>query len=230
MSTLIKVITALVLSAFMASCNLGLNFSGAQGNGNVVTESRSVSGFDKIHASEGLDVVVSQGATTEVKVEADENIMPLILTEVSDNTLRIHCKDPIGKARSKKIFVTVPSLRELSVSSGADLESMGLVESDNISLSASSGADLKVEIKADDVHCNTSSGADIRVVGSANSINADASSGSDINADDLQVKTAIANASSGADISINATEKVTKKTSSGGSIHISGSAEIVKND
>lgn len=230
MTTLAKIIVALLITLFFISCNLDIQLGqGERGNGNVVTEDRSTSrAFTVVKASEGIDVYVTQGNTTDITVEADENIIDLIRTDVENGALRIHTEKRIGRAKSKKVHVTLPDITRLTASSGADLESRGTISTDKLVLDSSSGADITVMVKANEVTCDASSGADIRVSGTAETLIADASSGSDIRAGDLEVKNCIAEASSGADITVNASEEIDARASSGGDIKYTGSPNVVK--
>lgn len=229
MSTLVKILAALILSIALTSCQFDFIGSGERGNGNVVSADRNVEGsFNSVDASEGLDVIVAQGDVARVSVEADENLHELILTEVKGNTLKVHCKKAVGRATAKKIFVTMPDIKRLESSSGADLWTTGVIRGEAVSLSASSGADLQAEVEVTNLELNTSSGADIEVSGSANSVMADASSGSDINAGALKAVEARAEASSGADVTVNSTDKIEIHTSSGGDVHYRGNPAIVQ--
>lgn len=227
MATLARITIGIILALLASSCMLDMNWgSGKKGNGVVVEETRSITGdFTAVSASEGLDVYVTQGADYDIRVEADENVIDLIGTDIRDGKLKIHAIENIGRA-TKNVYVTLPEVTALSASSGSDLETRGTIETANIRLDASSGADLKAAVVADEVEADCSSGADIRISGQANLLYADASSGSDIKAGDLQAKVCHANASSGADIRVYATESLTADASSGADIHYSGEASV----
>jgi hypothetical protein len=229
MTTLAKITIALLISLIMSSCVFDVNFgAGKKGNGEVVKDKREVKDdFTVVSASEGLDVYVSQGADYAISVEADENIIDLIGTDISDGKLKVHAIENIGRA-TKKVYVTLPEVTALYASSGADLVTQGEVRADKISLDASSGSDLKVELTADEVDADTSSGADIRITGQANLFFADASSGSDIKAKDFLVKTCHADASSGANITVNVSESLMADASSGADISYTGEASVQK--
>ncbi len=227
MTTLARLTIAMILAFLASSCMLDVNWgSGVKGNGVVVEESRPISEeFTAVTASEGLDVFVSQGPEFGIRVEADENVIELIGTDIRDGKLKVHAIKNIGRA-TKNIYVTLPEVTALHASSGAGLEVRGSLETDKIHLDASSGADLHADLVADEVEVDCSSGADIRISGRANLMYADASSGSDIKAQDLEVKVCHANASSGADIKVLVTESLMADASSGADIHYSGDARV----
>lgn len=229
MTTLAKITIAVLMALFLSSC-VNMNWGeGKRGNGNVTDERREVTEeFTAVEASEGLDVYVTQDRNFEILVEADENIIDLIGTDIRDGKLKIHAIENIGRA-TKKIYVTLPEITALKATSGSDLITQDRIEADEIYLDASSGADLKVELSADIVHADTSSGADIRVSGDSNILYADASSGSDIRAGEFKVQTCEADASSGANIRVNVTKNLVADASSGADIKYTGGAQVTKN-
>ena len=227
MTTLAKIAIAIFFSLFASSCILDANFgTGKKGNGTVVEETRNVKeDFTVVSASEGLDVFVTQGSDYKILVEADENIIDLIGTDVKDGRLKIHAIENIGRA-TKKVYVTLPEVTGLRSSSGADLIVQNVIESERIELDASSGSDLNVELNAQEVSAEASSGADIKVAGQTDYLYADASSGADIRAKGLIAKKCTADASSGSDISVNVTESLVADASSGADISYTGEASV----
>ncbi|MCX2720307.1 head GIN domain-containing protein [Lentiprolixibacter aurantiacus] len=230
MTTLAKITIAVLTALFLSSCAFDMSWGeGKRGNGNVTDERREVtSEFTAVEASEGLDVYITQDKNFEILVEADENIIDLIGTDIRDGKLRIHAIENIGRA-TKKIYVTLPEISALKATSGSDLITKDRIETDEIYLDASSGADLKVQLSADIVHADTSSGADLRISGDANILYADASSGANIRAGEFKVQTCEADASSGADIRVNVTKKLVADASSGADIKYTGGADVTKN-
>ena len=226
----LKILATLSIAALMSSCDFDISIGQVTGNGHVVTEERSVyEDFDRVKGSAGLDVYLTEGNENKIVVEADENLMDIIETNISNGRLHITTarNKSIGRAKSKKVFVTYTNLTEVAASSGADVVSNSVINSENLTLDCSSGADLEVEINAGDVYAESSSGADLKVSGRATSLNANASSGSDIKARDLEVLNCTAEASSGADITVNVKERLDGRASSGGDIKYYGNPEAV---
>jgi formylglycine-generating enzyme required for sulfatase activity len=60
------------------------------GSGNIITETREVSGFDRLNFSGFGEVNIQQGDKESLTVRTDDNIMPYIQTEVSQGTLMIN--------------------------------------------------------------------------------------------------------------------------------------------
>lgn len=229
MTTLTKFITALVLSLALTSCHFDFeNNFGVRGNGNVQTTDRNISpNFDKIEVSRGLDVYLTQSDQARITVEADENLHEIIVTEVENNVLRVYADENINRAKSKKVVVNFTDVNSISASSGSDVYSTNTIRVDDLELSTSSGADMELDIDVNVADCSSSSGSDLRVSGTANKVYADASSGSDIKAGKLKANNCEARASSGADITVNASNELYAKATSGADIKYYGNPDKV---
>ena len=225
----IKFLIAILVATTTSSCIVDLRLGSVNGNGNVITEDRMVdTGFDQVKGSAGIDVYLIEGTEEKIVVEADENLLEIIETEISNGKLTIGTTSGknIGRCKSKKVFVTYKQLESIASSSGADVIANNVVKSKTLTLDASSGSDLEVEVFANELFVESSSGADIRVSGKTSKLVADASSGSSINAKELKAISCNAEASSGADVTVNVKENLKAAASSGGDIIYYGDPEV----
>ncbi len=232
MTTLARIAIALVVSLFLSSCGFDIHIgdfgTGKKGNGNVVTDTRGVSDeFTRVSASEGLMVYVTQSDDFAIEVEADENIIDLIRTDIKNGKLRIHAEENIGRA-TKNIYVSLPKITELHASSGSHLETKNTVRSNELTVDGSSGAILDVDLIAQELEIDASSGANLGIAGTANNADVDVSSGGNINAKDLETKTCTADASSGGNVKIQVSKSLMADASSGGNISYSGDPTVEK--
>jgi len=233
MTTLVRITIALVLGLLLSSCGFDINFgdfgTGEKGNGVVVEETREITEeFTVVSASEGIDVFVTQGNDFDISVEADENIMDLIGTDIKNGKLKIHSIENIGRA-TKKVYVTLPTVTGLHASSGAHLTAENMIHADKLDVDASSGAMLDANVKVTDIEIDASSGANITLSGSAKEVYVDGSSGANIKANELMTLTCNADASSGANVSIHVQDNLTAEASSGGNISYKGEPNVQKN-
>ncbi len=229
MTTIIKFIIGTLTALLITSCSFDVNLGKINGNGNVKTEDMNISeDFDEIKASRGWEVFLEKGNKNSVTVEADENLIDAADIYVQNGELIISAEDNIGRASSKMIFVTYTDTpKKIKVSSGANLESEQTIKNKNISLGASSGGVLKVDITAKEVETKVSSGGVIRVSGTAEEVEASASSGGVAKISELTSKNTYANASSGGVMSVYASDLLKAKASSGGTINYYGNPETV---
>ena len=230
MTTLIKIIIASLLSLVLFSCNFDINLnSGVRGNGNVTTQERTISkSFTTIKATEGLDVYLTQGNSESITVEADENLQDLIITEVIDGVLKIHTKQNIGRSTSKKVMVNFKDVSSIISTSGSDVYTTNTITTNRLDVKATSGSNMKLEVKTSVLNCRSTSGSDIKVSGKVETLTAEATSGSDIKAGDLIAQSSEVKATSGADITVNTSKKLIAKATSGGDIKYYGNPDTVE--
>ncbi|MBN1767640.1 MAG: DUF2807 domain-containing protein [Prolixibacteraceae bacterium] len=200
------------------------------GNGHVVKEERDISGFNSISASAGLNIYLTQSDEEQLTVEADENLMDYIITEVRGNELKCTVDGNIYRSSKLNVYVSYSLLNSISVSSGADIETENVLRSNEIIINASSGADADLLVESETISCQSSSGANIKLKGLCEQFNANSSSGADIKAADLSSKSAEVVASSAGDIRISVSERISANASSGGDIVFYGSPKNINID
>ena len=229
MKTLTKITALLFLLISTTSCFDG--FTGIKGNRNVVSEDRTISNnFNEIKVQQGIQLFITQDNITELKVEADENIIDLLITEVKDNQLKIYFEKNVYRAKARNVYLSAANINKIKASSGASVKSENTFQTTSLDLDASSGSSIKVYVNATDITSETSSGATIKVYGKSKTFSGKASSGSSIDADELEAIDAYVKASSGANINVNVTGKLTAKASSGGDIDYEGSPTDINKD
>lgn len=101
--------------------NLSFNFGGVKGSGNPATEQRSLSGFKGIDVSSTFEVVITAQKEFSVTVEADDNILPLIETEVRRGVLNIECSRRVSPKTPMKIIITAPDIEDVEASGAANV-------------------------------------------------------------------------------------------------------------
>jgi hypothetical protein len=200
---------------------------GLRGNGNVETEDRKItSEFNEIKVSQGINLYLTQGNNVDLSVEADENIIDLLVTEVEGEVLKIYFDKNVSRG-TKNVYLTATKINSIKSTSGADVKGEGVIKTKSITLNSSSGSAMKLNLNAQNVECSTSSGADIDLTGTTVTFDGNASSGSHIDAEDLKSETSRADVSSGANIDVYASKEITAHASSGGDIDYSGNPTIV---
>ena len=219
----------IVLSVTLGSCVYDGWNQGISGNGNVIEESRDVSGFNGVHVSSGIDVYLTEGKDFELRVEADENLMEVIVTELKGNILIVRTdRHGIRHAKSRKAFVTLPELGELKVSSAADCVGKTPFNCQDLELEVSSAGDLTLEVYADRIFLDISSSGDARLEGRTNFLDVSLSSAGDLHAFDLIAKKAEVDVSSAGDARVFAEDEISMNVSSAGNIYYMGDAKVVR--
>lgn len=148
-------VAALLLAAGLAVALFGFDGSDEApsagrlgGSGNVVIESRDVSGFDAVSLLTEGQVIITQGEEEGLTVETDDNLLPYLETEVRNGTLTLA---PTDEASNRDLDpsdgivyrVELASLSELSLIGAGTME-MDSLETGELELVLTGAGDIRV--------------------------------------------------------------------------------------
>jgi hypothetical protein len=201
-----------------ASCSV----LGERGNGNVQKQERKVAAFNAIEVSGAFDVFLSQGATQSVVVEADENLLPLIRTEVIGNTLKIDNNKPIHNPKCMKVYITVTDLKRIEVSGAVDLQTQTKLTFTELALNISGATDATLDIAVQKLEISSSGGCNLKLSGMANRVDLDVSGAVDIRAYDLLAESVSLDISGAGEAQINVTKELNADISGAATVRYKG--------
>jgi hypothetical protein len=219
-SVLMFVSLFLGMSSLFAGCNM---VGGAQGDGNVLKENRKVSPFDGIEVSGAFDIILKQGATEEVTVEADANLLPVIRTEVVGGTLMIETRKPVHHVTVMKVYVTVKNLNRIDVSGAVDINTEGRITVPELSIDASGSSDSKLDLAVQKLKLDCSGASKMKFSGSAVEVNMDLSGASDIFAYEMAAESYDIEISGAGNAQLNVSKRIHAEISGAGSVKYKGS-------
>lgn len=114
-------------------------------------EERNLPEFSAIDVSQGIEVYVSEGGTQKVSIEADEDMLSSVITEVRDGTLKMSINDKYKRLKfnklSVRVNVTLPKLSALHVAGRSIVVGITEFETEDLSITISSSSDVRFEKK-----------------------------------------------------------------------------------
>jgi hypothetical protein len=132
-----KPLIAIFIAATLSSCFKDFQHTIA-GNGKMVTESRTLSAFEKVTASGSFDVeIIADSGSSRVEIDAESNIVPVIRTEIHGNELEIDFENHTWITTHKQIRIRVFTSRL----SGMHLSGSGTMTAGNFS-----GSSMEAEV------------------------------------------------------------------------------------
>jgi hypothetical protein len=148
-----------IASALLAVLLLLAACSVTKGSGQLATASREVSGFTKVELSGTGELTIEKTGTESLSISADDNLLPRLTSEVSNNTLilgtkpnttilpeqpitySVTVKDLTGVAVSGSGNIRVPSLTttalSISISGSGTITVNGTVNDQDLEISGS---------------------------------------------------------------------------------------------
>jgi len=139
-STILTLLALTETSTFAATISQDCE----HGNGKAKTETRELARFDELEVSGAFEIKVSAAQSSQtVRITADENILPLIATDLEGNKLAIHPKKSICTEMAIVVEINVASLVSL-VSSGSDNVKIEGLDTGKFSVTMSGSSDVEL--------------------------------------------------------------------------------------
>ncbi len=203
---------------------------GERGNGNVVRQERKVSSFDAIEVSGAFNIILSQGSTQSVIVEADENLMKIIKTEVEGGKLVIDQKKPIQHSTSLKVFITITNLKTLELSGAVDVITEGRLTLPELRINGSGASDSKFDLDVRQLDVDCSGGSKLKFRGIATKTHMEVSGAVDLFAYDLVTENFNLEISGAGKAQIYVNKELNVDISGAGSVHYKGNpTKVIEN-
>ncbi len=201
-----------------------------KGNKNVISETRTVSDYDKISVSGSWDVKLVAGKEGEIQIKGEENILPYIETEVVGKTLKIRTQKGKNIYTTKPVEIIVPfqDLDGVSLCGSGSIVGKDEINSDDFDLSLSGSGDIELTINASYMKGRVTGSGDVVVSGSAKTLNAGVTGSGDFDARDLEAQSCNASVTGSGDLWVMAQESIEAKVTGSGDIVYYGQPSQVK--
>jgi len=203
-----------------------------QGSGNIMTETRDVSGFHAIEVDYPAQVFVKPGAKESVKIEADDNVLPELKTQVRNGVLEISFRRPnpryVNPTEPVKITVVVKELDDVEFTSAGELI-IADIESDELDVSISGAGNLELnEIQVTSLHVSLSGAGSMSASGEADNLDVNISGFGDFKGGQLHSQDALVDISWAGSATVWVDDNLTAQVSGAGSVDYYGSADVSK--
>jgi hypothetical protein len=139
------------------------------GSGRPAVENRSVESFRGISLEGPGQVLLTIGSPRSVSVSCDDNLLPLVRTEVSGGTLRLGLVSgsSVNTATPFVFRVTAPSIDGLSLGGSGDIVVLGTIRADRLAVSIGGSGSIRAGIAVEELSAVISGSGDIDLAGRA---------------------------------------------------------------
>ncbi len=186
----------LCLLSAVVGCILGVNaknistaFSSdrsVRGSGKIVSRTMDSEPFDAIEASRSVKVVVARTGDSGIRIEADDNVMEQIMIHVKGRTLHVGLDKSVNNVSDIHVTVTVPyseRLGRLEASRAAKIVCKEPLQAPEVTLKASSAAQIEAAARTGECEIKASSAAQIKTTVECSTCEMELSSSAHIAAD-----------------------------------------------
>jgi len=222
----------ILLSAIAVCVSLGISGCSLppaiSGNGVLVTESRSASDFHAVSIGGSGRALITQGDTESLTIQADENLLPYIQSEVRNGELRIWTKR--GNLRFSQAPVYTLEVRELDrlQLSGSLHAEIDALKTDRLKGGVSgSGTITFGSLEAQSVTVGISGSGTISIAeGTTESLGLSVSGSGNLRAAEFRAESVEVTISGSGDARVWATESLDARVSGSGDIRYMGTPQV----
>ena len=200
----ISIVLLVVVALGLGSCKFG---RGIAGSGNRKTETRELKQFNAIDTSGAYNIKVTCQQPATFELEADDNLLPLIKTEVRDGMLFVSNDQEFHSSKIPSLRITLPDLARLTNRGAGDV---------NIAGANSNQLDL-----------DSTGAASIAAGGNARSVTISSTGAGKIDAGNLHAEKVKVSVSGAASIDVYATEQLDVDISGVGQVSYGGKPKVV---
>lgn len=152
---------------FLSAFKMGIRLENVKGSGTIKEETRSLRAYNSVATSGNFSVYIDPAGKTDIRMEADDNLMPYIETEVKGHNLDISIKKGYNIKPSKqiRIYVSIASLESLSSSGGGGFYSEGSLKGDNVKIGISGSTESDLDLSARAMKIDVSGSSKISLKG-----------------------------------------------------------------
>ncbi len=132
-----------------------------QGSGNVITDKRKLSAFDKVTVNVSADIEYIASGSYLLELTADDNIAPVITSTISGNTLSIDTNRSFSTQSTFRIKIYgTPALRSLLIDGSSDVNLLG-ISSDSLEINLDGTGDIVAKGKVKKLIINIDGSGDV---------------------------------------------------------------------
>lgn len=226
-----KTIQALVYICCIAALALtSCKGKAVQGDGNVISHEIPIEIYSEIKVEGAIDIIYNAkpDEAAYLRIEADDNIIPLIDVKVKGRSLTIKSKESINPSRFV-VYTNSPSLKYVESKGASTIQLQGAIAGDELKIEMKgTGNFIADNLVYDKAEFQLKGAGNMEMAGQVHKAKIEISGTGDIKASKLAVNEMEANIKGSGNIEINALDKLSVDIKGKGTVAYKGNPQITK--
>jgi hypothetical protein len=192
------------------------------------TEQRNLTGFTGVETHGSVDIIASQG-NYNIKIEADQNLLQYVETNIENGRLIVRFKDGISLMHfnGAKVYVTAPELNAFETHGSGNISSQGKISDKNkIDIAISGSGDIQLELDCPEIKTGTHGSGNITLSGETKNLSSRTSGSGDVKAANLKAESVKVSIHGSGDTEVFASESLAADISGSGDVHYKGAPKV----
>ena len=217
-----------IFIAFSSTSCVTFKINIPHGSGNVISETRDISNFQEVNLQGFGNLNIEQGDVESITIQAEDNVLPLISTEVNNGILKISFKKPflnVIPTKDINFNLKVKNLKNIDLSGAANIVGSNLT-ADQLKIVTSGAGKIKLNFNADSLVVNLSGTGSIELSGKVPLQKIIISGAGNYQAKNLESKSCAIVISGFGNATINATDSLDITISGAGNVNYTGNPKL----
>ncbi len=198
-----------------------------KGTGTPVRKVIQVEAFTELVNDGEFEVVISKGATQQVEVEAQAELIDLVRTDISGGTWTIRTNKGYSTDAPFVIHITTPQLNSLAIEGSGDIRSEDVFGGSDVDLTVSGSGNIAIaHLDAKKIEAQDTGSGDINLGGTAGEFEAVIKGSGTIEAAQLTCNDADVAINGSGDVSLTAISKLAITIKGSGSVRYHGKPDL----
>ncbi len=200
------------------------------GSGHVIEEERLVSGFDGVRLDAEGDILLAQGETESLVIDAEDNMVAELITEVVAGQLVIRTRPDIELEPTLPIIyrITMADIRSLAIDGSGSIVADG-IETDELRLGIDGSGEIALEaLRADRIQTSIDGSGDIVLWGIVDTELVEVDGSGNYDALELQARSGHADIDGSGAVSMYVTDELSVDIDGSGDVLVKGEARVYR--
>lgn len=219
---------SLFLLIVLSSCSY---FGGKRvtGDGELSTENRNVGDIRGVEVTGSMQVIVAQGPSATVRVEADRNLHSYIVTELDGDVLEVRPKRGYNlRPRAHiKIYVTAPQYHTLAVTGSGKIQSASkILGGEKLKVDVTGSGDITADVDAPTVNTEITGSGSITLNGNTRTLGSEITGSGEVHSFNLLSEATEVEINGSGNAEVFASKQLNVSISGSGDVQYKGSPTV----
>jgi len=195
-------------------------------------QDRQVKDFNRIEISSAFNVTLTQGTTEKLTIEADDDMLSKIITEVRGGTLMIRLENNSHINNSSKLNaeLTFINLDGIEISGAVKLNGTNAMKFTHLEIECSGASDINLDLSASMLDMDLSGASKMTLKGNSPELKADLSGACNLDAENLKTQICNLECSGASKVRVFATGKLNVEGSGATHVSYAGNPASIESD
>lgn len=209
------------------------------GNKNQIETKRTTPDYDGISILGSFDIKLIKGTEGDLKIQIEENLLPYLITKVTNGKLEIRWKKNSNIRTKKQVLIVVPfqSITSISLIGSGNIIAKETIKEDFLKIAITGSGDIILAVKNELTKASISGSGSIKLKGDSNKLNCSVAGSGDFYGKNLSCNNVTVSIAGSGNASVFANQHINASIAGSGDIYyygnpktedinISGSGEV----